>query len=359
MSSQNPPIIQTTQNSTVTIERHGKKDDFYYKAIVLDPDTRFVTVHYSVRVVTDNENKLPSESEWVSTQFSSSLTSLSEGNPASSGRLYSDGKWSHWYLTKELTKPAEEIYFVVGPQVNIGEADLQVANIKIQQFTLGKEEFVLSSANSCTKSRIGNDDSMVYKAACLFDGQADPADQKKAFRLYQEAAKNGDRRALPLLASCYMYGVGVEKNETEARILYRSFSEEALPTSSIPFPVEVRIKISNDDIINMEGIIFEKEATYLYKITNLIRELIIAAREQNNAAVVVDIEPHQNTSHLRILNVIDACFQAGIESPCFFGEGVPKRPRMRAIHHPVKKRSPRRKLPKKKLNIPNNIGIVE
>jgi len=143
MSSQNSPITQTTQNSTITIERHGKKDDFYYRTIFLDPGTRFVTVHYSVRVVTDNENKLPSESEYVSAQFSSPPMSLTEGNPASSGRLHSNGRWCHWHLTKELTKPAEKIYFVVGPQVNTGEADLQVANIKIQQFTLGTEEFVL------------------------------------------------------------------------------------------------------------------------------------------------------------------------------------------------------------------------
>ena len=138
------PIIQTTENSIITMERHKKADDFYFKKIILEPNTGFVTVHYSVRVVTDNKNKLPSDSEWVSTQISSSRDNLTGGNPASSAKLYSDGQWHHLDITKEISESTKEIYFVVGPQVNTGEADLQVANIKIQQFVRVKEEYVLS-----------------------------------------------------------------------------------------------------------------------------------------------------------------------------------------------------------------------
>ena len=182
---------------------------------------------------------------------------------------------------------------------------------------------IMISTNSCMSGRTDNNDSKVYEAAILYDAQT----QEMAFRQYSKLVKYGDRRALPLLASCYMYGTGVEKDEAEARMLFLSFSGESI---SVPFqitPVELRIEITGNEMVKADGRFFIKEDERLDELVKQINGLQLLARE-HSCPFYVHIVPHPDTSHLRILNVIDACIRAGVESPYFYDQGMPDRPKM-------------------------------
>jgi len=181
--------------------------------------------------------------------------------------------------------------------------------------------FMTIATNSCTSGYKDKNDNLTDEAAILFDSRF----QEQAIRLYQKASENGERRALPLLATCYMYGDGVDKNESEARSLYKSYSEPGPQPSSRPF--EILIEISADGVIKIDAIPFEEGDQDVSKMIDFLSDIKDLSKEQNSS-LVVNIELQPKTPHLRILNVMDACFQAGVEFPFFFREGLPERPRL-------------------------------
>lgn len=126
-----------------------------------------------------------------------------------------------------------------------------------------------------------------------------------------------------------MYGTGIDKNETKARALYKKASGiiPQIP-SDHPLPIEMRIEISDDDVVSLEGMDFEKEDQCLDGLIRQISDCGDIASERD-CYLFVYIVPHQDTSHLRILNVMDACFRSGVESPLFFVDAFPNRPRIR------------------------------
>ena len=189
------------------------------------------------------------------------------------------------------------------------------SRISIHMLSLAALVFLFTSA--CSKNSLDP----VYKAACYFDGHTVQVDKREAFHLYQKAVDDGDKRAMPLLACCYMFGIGVEKDETTARALYRRFAQ-ILPEDIAALPIEIMIKISDTD-----DVIIDKQSYDNESFTNSISATRDLAMD-SGSLFLVNIEPHPDTSHLRILDVMDACYKMGTQYIFFFDEGGPERQRV-------------------------------
>lgn len=84
----------------------------------------------------------------------------------------------------------------------------------------------------------------------------------------------------------------------------------------VDIPVEVLIEITSDGTVQVEGMRFSYDDMDLDELVSQIRGLqAIAASQQS--PFFVNILPHQDALHRRIIDVMDACAAAGVKSLSF------------------------------------------
>lgn len=81
-------------------------------------------------------------------------------------------------------------------------------------------------------------------------------------------------------------------------------------------PVEVLIEITVDGTILIEGMRFSQDDRELNDLVTQVAGLKEIARSQNSP-FFVNVLPHQDALHFRIIDVMDACAAAGVNSLTF------------------------------------------
>jgi biopolymer transport protein ExbD len=82
--------------------------------------------------------------------------------------------------------------------------------------------------------------------------------------------------------------------------------------ASVDLPVEVFVLIGADGAIELDGMLFSNREGPLTELITRISSLKELAAAQH-ADFFVNIVPHQNTRHHRVIDVMDACAAVGVE----------------------------------------------
>lgn len=91
---------------------------------------------------------------------------------------------------------------------------------------------------------------------------------------------------------------------------------QSQPQVMISLPVEVVILISADGTVTVDGITFSDQDTELADLASQIKGLRAVALSQKST-FFVNLLPHKETLHHRIVNVMDACAAAGVKNLSF------------------------------------------
>ena len=81
-------------------------------------------------------------------------------------------------------------------------------------------------------------------------------------------------------------------------------------------PVEVLIEVMSDGVVELEGLRFQQADRDLKNLVVQVMGLRQIARSQQSP-FFVNIVPHQDARHWRIIDVMDACSAAGVDSLTF------------------------------------------
>lgn len=84
----------------------------------------------------------------------------------------------------------------------------------------------------------------------------------------------------------------------------------------VDIPVEVLIEITADGTVQVEGMRFARDDYALNDLVMQIRGLQAIAKSQRSP-FFVNLLPHQDALHRRIIDVMDACAAAGVNSLTF------------------------------------------
>ena len=84
----------------------------------------------------------------------------------------------------------------------------------------------------------------------------------------------------------------------------------------VDIPVEVLIEITSDGSVHVEGMRFSSADQELAELVSQLRGLQAIAASQSSP-FFVNILPHQDSLHHRIIDVMDACAAAGVKSLSF------------------------------------------
>lgn len=91
---------------------------------------------------------------------------------------------------------------------------------------------------------------------------------------------------------------------------------QSQPQVMISLPVEVVILISTDGTVSVDGITFSDQDKELADLTTQIKGLRAVAKSQGST-FFVNLLPHKEALHHRIVNVMDACAAAGVKNLSF------------------------------------------
>lgn len=84
----------------------------------------------------------------------------------------------------------------------------------------------------------------------------------------------------------------------------------------IDIPVEVLIEITSDGTVQVEGMRFSRDDLALHDLVIQVSGLKQIAESQKSP-FFVNVLPHQDALHSRIIDVMDACAAAGVNSLTF------------------------------------------
>jgi biopolymer transport protein ExbD len=87
-------------------------------------------------------------------------------------------------------------------------------------------------------------------------------------------------------------------------------------TDVVKIPLEVLIEIDEDGTVLLEGLQFPRQDERLDDLVSQVRGLKAVAKSQQSP-FFVNILPHRNALHGRVINVMDACAAAEVESLTF------------------------------------------
>jgi biopolymer transport protein ExbD len=87
-------------------------------------------------------------------------------------------------------------------------------------------------------------------------------------------------------------------------------------TEKVKIPLEVLIEIDEDGTVVFEGLQFAASDELLNDLASQVAGLKQVAKSQQSP-FFVNILPDQNTFHERVINVMDACAAAGVDSLTF------------------------------------------
>jgi biopolymer transport protein ExbD len=91
-------------------------------------------------------------------------------------------------------------------------------------------------------------------------------------------------------------------------------------TPMVDVPVEALIFIAEDGTVELDGLQFAPDDLMLDDLViqvNGLKQIALAQRSPFS----VTLTPHQNTLHMRIVDVMDACAAAGVKN-LSFGKGI-------------------------------------
>jgi biopolymer transport protein ExbD len=116
-----------------------------------------------------------------------------------------------------------------------------------------------------------------------------------------------------LLLIYFMVTASLVKKEGDISfILPANISQDEMVT----VPVEVLIEIEENGTVLLEGMQFLEEDLMLDELVNQVRGLKQIAVSQKSP-FFVNLLPHRNALHKRIINVMDACAAAKVDSLTF------------------------------------------
>lgn len=84
----------------------------------------------------------------------------------------------------------------------------------------------------------------------------------------------------------------------------------------VDIPVEVLIRISDDGTVEIEGMRFNQDDRELNDLVTQVAGLKEIARSQNSP-FYVNVLPDRDALHYRVIDVMDACAAAGVNSLTF------------------------------------------
>jgi len=116
-----------------------------------------------------------------------------------------------------------------------------------------------------------------------------------------------------LLLIYFMVTASLIKKEGDISFILPAASD---PDTQIDIPVEVVIEISEDSTVILEGMQFSAEDTMLNDLVNNIRSLKQVASSQHSP-FFVNLLPDRNAVHSRVIDVMDACAAAKVDSLTF------------------------------------------
>jgi len=114
-----------------------------------------------------------------------------------------------------------------------------------------------------------------------------------------------------LLLIYFMVTAALIKKEADI-----SFTLPGLGAAEIGMPVEVCVEIAADGAIELEGLHFSGEDRSLDGLVEQIAGLKKMATSQHSG-FFVNIAPHEEALHWRIIDVMDACAAAGVDRLAF------------------------------------------
>ncbi len=116
-----------------------------------------------------------------------------------------------------------------------------------------------------------------------------------------------------LLLIYFMVTASLVKKEGDISFLLPAkLSDQPLVT----LPIEVLIEIDGDGTVVLEGMRFPEEDVLMNDLVNQVRSLRQIAVSQQSP-FFVNLLPQPKARHKRIINVMDACAAAGVESLTF------------------------------------------
>lgn len=116
-----------------------------------------------------------------------------------------------------------------------------------------------------------------------------------------------------LLLIYFMVTASLVKKEGDISfILPANIAQNELVT----VPIEVLIEIDADGIVRLEGMQFSQDDHLLNELVNQVSGLKQIAASQKSP-FFVNLLPHRNALHKRIINVMDACAAAEVDSLTF------------------------------------------
>lgn len=83
------------------------------------------------------------------------------------------------------------------------------------------------------------------------------------------------------------------------------------PGNGLAIPVEVRVEIAADGTVEVDGMRFAGNDRSLNTLATQISKLKSLAAAQHSL-FFVNITPHKETLHRRVIDVMDACAEAGV-----------------------------------------------
>lgn len=116
-----------------------------------------------------------------------------------------------------------------------------------------------------------------------------------------------------LLLIYFMVTASLVKKEGDISFVLPANVQSQQP---VTVPVEVLIEIDDEGTVTLEGMQFPNEDKVLGELVNQVQGLKqIAASQQS--PFFVNILPHRNALHKRIIDVMDACAAAKVDSLTF------------------------------------------
>lgn len=116
-----------------------------------------------------------------------------------------------------------------------------------------------------------------------------------------------------LLLIYFMVTTSLKKQEADITFVLPA---DVAIEEMIQIPVEMMIQIEADGTVVLEGMQFPVEDVLLTELANQIRAQKQMAASQGSP-FFVNIAPNQDALHTRVINVMDACAAAKVESLSF------------------------------------------
>lgn len=116
-----------------------------------------------------------------------------------------------------------------------------------------------------------------------------------------------------LLLIYFMVTSALVRKEADLSFMLPAHVEQ---TEIIDLPIEVLIEITSQGDVLVEGSIFRRDDRELPTLVARLKQLRAAA-QSSGSELIINISPHEDALHRRIVNVMNACAEAGVSNTSF------------------------------------------